>query len=73
MNLILSLDEETVARALSAEALGKSLNQLVREYLEQLGGKTDPVVDAAEFRHLSLETNGRPNGWVFKRDEIHER
>ncbi len=74
VNLTLSLDEETVARARrSAEALGKSVNQLIREYLEQLGGKTDPVTDAAEFRRLSLEAKGRSRGWKFDRDEIHER
>lgn len=74
MNLTLSLDEETVARARrSADALGKSVNQLVREYLEQLAGKTDPIADAAEFRRLSLEAKGRSHGWKFNRDEIHER
>ncbi len=74
MKLILSLDEETVARARrSAEALGKSLDQLVREYLEQLGGKIDTVTDAAEFRRLSLEAKGRSRGWKFNRDEIHQR
>ena len=74
MNLTLSLDEETLLRARrSAEALGKSVNQLVREYLEQLGGKTDPAADAAEFRRLSLEANGRSRGWKFNREEIHQR
>jgi hypothetical protein len=74
MNVTLSVDEETLVRARrSAEALGKSVNQLVREYLEQLGGKTDPAADAAEFKRLSLEAKGRSRGWKFNREEIHQR
>ena len=37
MNLILSVDEQILKRARkTARAMGKSVNQLVREYLEQL-------------------------------------
>jgi hypothetical protein len=74
MNLILSLDEETVARARrSAEAFGKSLVQQVHEYLERLSGKTYALADAAEFRRVSLEARGRSRSWKFNRDEIHQR
>ena len=39
MNLTLSIDDEVVARARKrAEQLGTSVNQLVRDYLEQLNG-----------------------------------
>ena len=42
MNLTLSGDDEVVRHARQiAEATGTSVNQLVREYLEQLAGKTD--------------------------------
>lgn len=74
MNITLSVDEEVVRRARSqAERLGKSVNQLVREYLEQLAGKTDLVSDAAEFERLSLLAKGNSRGWRFNRDEIHGR
>jgi hypothetical protein len=33
--------------------MGTSVIQLVREYLEQLAGKTDSQADAAEFERLS--------------------
>jgi len=36
MNVTLSIDEQTVVRARKkAEALGKSLNQLIRDYLQK--------------------------------------
>jgi len=54
-----------------AEALGSSVNQLVREYLEGLAGKTD--ADAAEFERLSRSAKGNSRGWKFKREELHER
>ena len=74
MNVTLSVDDEIIARARQrAEALGTSVNQLMREYLEQLAGKSDPNEDAAEFERLSKLSNGDSRGWKFDRDEIHER
>jgi antitoxin component of RelBE/YafQ-DinJ toxin-antitoxin module len=74
MNVTLSVDDEIIARARQrAEALGTSVNQLMREYLEQLAGKSDPNEDAAEFERLSKLSNGDSRGWKFNRDEIHER
>jgi hypothetical protein len=74
MNLTLSVDERTAARARKrAQAMGKSLNQLVREYLERLGGSDDAPQDVEELRRLSLEGRGRSRGWRFNRDELHER
>lgn len=74
VNITLSVDEEVVRRARSqAERLGKSVNQLVREYLEQLAGKSDPEADAAEFERLSQLAKGNSRGWRFNREQIHER
>lgn len=56
-----------------AEALGTSVNQLVREYLEQLAGKADVNADAAEFERLSRIAQGDSKGWKFNREELHER
>jgi predicted HicB family RNase H-like nuclease len=43
MNVTLSIDEQLVARAQKkADALGKSLNQLIRDYLQKLAGGDDP-------------------------------
>ncbi len=74
MNLTLSVDEQTAARARKrARAMGKSLNQLVREFLERLGGNDDAASDVAELRRLSVPARGRSRGWRFDRDELHER
>ncbi len=72
MNLTLSVDEQIVAQARKrAQALGKSLNQLVQEYLERLAGGDDPERSIAEFQ--SLSRRGHSRGWRFNRDEIHSR
>ena len=74
MNLTLSVDDEIVRKARRrAEALGKSMNQLVREYLQQLAGKVDRKALAEEFRELTRNAQGNSRGWKFNREEIHER
>jgi Family of unknown function (DUF6364) len=72
MNVTLSIDEKIVARARKkADALGKSLNQLIRDYLQKLAGGDDPDRSIKEFR--SLSGRGHSRGWRFDRNEIHER
>lgn len=74
MNITLSVADEVVQAARRhAEAMGTSVNQLVREYLEQLAGKTDPNADAAEFERLSRIAQGNSGGWKFNREELYER
>lgn len=72
MNVTLSIDAQTVERARKrAATLGKSLNQLIRDYLLKLAGGDDPERSIEEFRRLS--GTGDSQGWRFNRDEIHER
>jgi hypothetical protein len=72
MNGTLSIDEQTVERARKrAESLGKSLHQVIREYLQKLAGADDAERSIEEFRRLSRTGDSR--GWRFNRDEIHER
>jgi hypothetical protein len=72
MNVTLSVDEQLVARARQkAEALGKSLNQVIRDYLQTLVGGDDAERSIEEFRKLSGQ--GHSQGWRFNRDEIHSR
>lgn len=74
MNLTLSVDDETLQKARRrADAMGKSVNQLVREYLEHLAGKSDREALLQEFREMSKHPTGDPKGWKFNREEIHER
>jgi hypothetical protein len=72
MNVTLSIGEQLVARARKkAEALGKSLNQLVRDYLQTVAGGDDPERGIEEFERLS--GRGDLQGWRFNREEVHER
>jgi hypothetical protein len=72
MNVTLSLDEQLVARARKkAESLGKSLNQVIRDYLQGLAGGDDPQRSIKEFKQLSGSGNSR--GWRFDRAQLHER
>ena len=72
MNVTLSIDEQIVSRARKkADALGKSLNQLIRDYLQKLAGGDDPERTIEEFKRLSARGNSR--GWRFNRNEIHGR
>ena len=74
MNVTLSIDGSLLDEARKvARSMGKSLNQLIREHLEELTGRDDARRDVEEFRRLSEEGEGRSRGWKFDRDEIHER
>jgi len=72
MNLTLSLDDKLLERArAAAQAQGKSVNQLVREYLEQLSAAENLENALEDFRKTS--GLGHRKNWRFKRDELHER
>ena len=74
MNLTLSVERRVVERARkSAEALGKSLNQAIRDYLEELAGDASVEADIQELERLSARPGGQRGGWAFDRDEIHAR
>ncbi|MDQ3259815.1 MAG: DUF6364 family protein [Pseudomonadota bacterium] len=70
MNITLSVDEKIAERArATAQAMGKSLNQMVREYLEQLAGRATLDAEVEELRRTSGQ--GNSNGWKFDREEIY--
>lgn len=74
VNVTLAIDDDVMREARKrAEAMGTSVNQLVRDYLEQFAGKTDPNAAAAEFEQLSRRAKGNSRGWKFDREELHER
>jgi len=74
MNLTLSIDDDDLREARRrAEAMGTSVNQLVREYVEQLAGKGNAEAAAVEFERLSRSPQGNSRGWKFNREELHER
>lgn len=72
MNLTLSIDKALLERARrAAKARGKSVNQLVREYLEQMAAEGNVQSEIDELRRLS--GTGRRGDWQFDRGELHER
>jgi hypothetical protein len=74
MNVTLAVDDRLIEKARRrAEALGTSVNQLVRDYLEQFAGAGDAAADAAEFERLSRASRGDSGGWKFDREELHRR
>jgi hypothetical protein len=74
MNLTLSLEEEVLQKAREhAEAMGTSVDQLIRGYLEGLTDTVDREALATEFASLSREAHGNSRGWKFNRDELYER
>jgi plasmid stability protein len=67
-----NLDDQLVARARrKAEAHGKSLNELIRDYLQSFVSADDPERSIAEFKHLS--GRGHSRAYRFNREEIHSR
>lgn len=71
-NITLSVDERVLREAREvAQSMGKSLNQVVRDYLERLAGRRSIERDLEEFRRLS--GRGHSRGWKFNRDEIYDR
>ena len=74
MNITLAVDELVAEQARkAASAMGKSLNQAVRDYLEQLAGAEQLAAELKAFEASALESPGRLNGWRFDRDEANER
>lgn len=70
MNITLSIDEKIAAQArISAQAMGKSLNQAVRDYLEQLAGRQG--ADATEDELRLTSGQGNSGGEKFDRESLY--
>lgn len=73
-NITLSADERLIEKARSEAARrGKSLNQLIRDYLCELAGERGPSSEFDRLRELSQLSRGRRGDWRFDRDELHDR
>lgn len=75
MNITLSADAQVVEKTRRlARQKGTSLNQLIREYLEQLVGSKQTDAAAVEFKQLAYEKGGRSApGFRFDREEANAR
>jgi hypothetical protein len=72
MNITLSIDEQLVENAREKlRAVGKSLNQEIREHLQHLAGDGNVERDMEYLRRTA--GLGNSNGWKFNRDELYER
>jgi hypothetical protein len=73
MNITLSIDEQLVERARGKlSAVGKSLNQEIREHLQRIAGDDDEqLVRDLEFLR-STSGLGNSNGWKYNRDDAYE-
>ena len=70
MNIMLVIDEQIAEKARkAAQSMGKSLNQAVRDYLEQLAGSQQCEAEISSFEESARQTPGRLRGWRFDRDE----
>ncbi len=59
MNITLSIDERIADFARkAAQSMGKSLNQAVRDYLEQLAGSQQIEAEVAAFERSARSTPG---------------
>lgn len=74
MNITLSVDSRIAAKArAAARGMGKSLNQAVRDYLEQLAGQDQQEAELEQFERSALASPGRLKGWKFDREEANRR
>lgn len=74
MNITLAIDDDLVREARKvARVMGKSLNQVVRDYLERLTDRDRAEQDGRDLRRLSSEGGGRSRGKRVSREELHER
>ena len=72
MNITLSIDEQIAERAREKlRAVGKSLNQEIRDHLQHLAGDDD--LERAIELFVKTSGKGKPDpGWKWNRDEIYE-
>jgi plasmid stability protein len=75
-NLTLSIDEELLKRArIRALEQDTSVNALVRDYLEELAGHTEPREGVAAVLELAArsQSGSGPAGRTWTREELYER
>jgi hypothetical protein len=72
MNITLSIDEQIIERAREKlRAVGKSVNEEIREHLRQVAGDDGSVEKDIEFLRRTAG-RGDSHGWRWNRDEIYE-
>ncbi|MDT0616869.1 hypothetical protein RM531_00135 [Salinisphaera sp. P385] len=74
-NLTITIDAETLQQArVRAMAEGRSVNALLREYLEAYSGRGNTQREAmADLLALARASDAGSGGQCWQRDELHER
>lgn len=73
MNVTLSIEDRLLERARRlAQQQGKSLNQMIRDYLEALTG-ADPGEVITELERAWATDEGDSRGWKWNREELYDR
>ncbi len=74
MNITFTVDDQVAQHASeAARKMGKTLDQVVRSYLEQLASSAQRDQEWAQFEQSCLTSGGKRNGWKFNRDEANQR
>ena len=75
MNLTLSADEQLIKRMREVAARrGSSMNQMIRDYMEEVTESGDQHSKADAFAQLAREHAGEsPPGFRFDREDAHHR
>lgn len=72
MNLTLSIDKNLLEKARkTAGAMGLSLNEMVRHYLEKVAGEGDQAGTFQELRDLCTSRGGHSGGRTWSREDLH--
>jgi len=72
MNITLSVDEQIAERAREKlRAVGRSLNQEIRDHLQHLAGDDGQLERDLEFLQ-STAGLGDSNGWKYNREDAYE-
>ena len=75
MNITLSVDEKVIRRSRQyAKEHNTTLNKMVREFLQKIGGGNKLQSNAEEFAQLAKSMGGKSLPcYTFNREELHER
>ena len=71
MKIRFSIDARMAEQAgEAAQAMGKSLNQAVRDHLEHLASRAQLETEIAAYLRSTARSAGRIGRWTFNRDKL---
>ena len=72
MNLTLAIEKNLLDKARkTAGAMGLSLNEMIRQYLEKVAGDCDRANTFGELSDLFLTRGGHSAGRTWTREDLH--